>query len=232
MADDASGNLKRIRKEILTCGSQLHQQLEKIVKREADKGTLQDALITMRGGRYCIPVKAEYRSKFPGMIHDQSQTGSTVFIEPMEIVNLNNKIKELEAEEHLEIEAILAGLSELAAGAKEEIHTDMTLLTDLDFIFGKAKFAKALDASEPIFNTEGIIEIKRGIHPLLERSTAVPVDIRLGEDYSVLISILIIQINLDSTCRSKLEIIPIIIVPQIIRDLLLKALSVLHNNKI
>ena len=187
IADDASSNLKKIRREILNCGSQLHQQLDKIVKREADRGTLQEALITMRGGRYCIPVKAEYRSKFPGMIHDQSQTGSTVFIEPMEIVNLNNKIKELEAEEHLEIEAILAGLSELAAGAKEEIHTDMTLLTDLDFIFGKAKFAKALDASEPIFNTEGIIEIKRGIHPLLERSTAVPVDIRLGEDYSVLI---------------------------------------------
>ena len=187
MADDASGNLKRIRKEILTCKSQLHQQLEKIVKREADKGTLQDALITMRGGRYCIPVKAEYRSKFPGMIHDQSQTGSTVFIEPMEIVNLNNKIKELEAEEHLEIEAILAGLSEMAASVKDEIQTDMTLLTELDLIFAKAKFAKALDASEPQFNTEGVIEIKRGIHPLLERSTAVPVDITLGEDYSVLI---------------------------------------------
>ena len=187
MADDASGNLKRIRKEILNCGSQLHQQLEKIVKREADKGTLQDALITIRGGRYCIPVKAEYRSKFPGMIHDQSQTGSTVFIEPMEIVNLNNKIKELEAEEHLEIEAILAGLSEMAASVKDEIHTDMTLLTELDFIFAKAKFAKAIDAAEPQFNTDGIIELKRAVHPLLERSTAVPVDITLGEEYSVLI---------------------------------------------
>ena len=96
IADDASSNLKKIRREILNCGSQLHQQLDKIVKREADRGTLQEALITMRSGRYCIPVKAEYRSKFPGMIHDQSQTGSTVFIEPMEIVNLNNKIKELE----------------------------------------------------------------------------------------------------------------------------------------
>ncbi len=187
MADDASSNLKKIRKEILSCGSQLHQQLEKIVKREADRGTLQDALITMRGGRYCIPVKSEYRAKFPGMIHDQSQTGSTVFIEPMEIVNLNNKIKELEVEEHLEIEAILAGLSEMAASVKDEIHTDMTLLTELDFIFAKAKFAKAIDASEPQFNTDGIIEIKRGVHPLLERSTAVPVDITLGESYSVLI---------------------------------------------
>lgn len=187
MADDASSNLKRIRKEILTSGSQLHQQLEKIVKREADKGTLQDALITMRGGRYCIPVKAEYRSKFPGMIHDQSQTGSTVFIEPMEIVNLNNRIKELEVEEHLEIDAILAELSQMAASVKDEIHTDMTLLTDLDFIFAKAKFARDIKASEPLFNTEGIIELKRAVHPLLERATAVPVDIKLGEDYSVLI---------------------------------------------
>ena len=187
MADDASTNLKRIRKEILTSGSQLHQQLEKIVKREADKGTLQDALITMRGGRYCIPVKAEYRSKFPGMIHDQSQTGSTVFIEPMEIVNLNNRIKELEVEEHLEIDAILAELSQMAGSVRDEIHTDLTLLTDLDFIFAKAKFARDIKASEPLFNTDGIIELKRAVHPLLERATAVPVDIKLGEDYSVLI---------------------------------------------
>ena len=187
MADDASTNLKRIRKEILTSGSQLHQQLEKIVKREAEKGTLQDALITMRGGRYCIPVKAEYRSKFPGMIHDQSQTGSTVFIEPMEIVNLNNRIKELEVEEHLEIDAILAELSQMAGSVRDEIHTDLTLLTDLDFIFAKAKFARDIKASEPLFNTDGIIELKRAVHPLLERATAVPVDIKLGEDYSVLI---------------------------------------------
>ncbi|MCR4838529.1 MAG: endonuclease MutS2 [Eubacterium sp.] len=187
MADDASLNLKKIRKEILTCGSQLHQQLEKIVKREADKGTLMDALITMRGGRYCIPVKAEYRAKFPGMIHDQSQTGSTVFIEPMEIVNLNNRIKELEVEEHLEIEAILVNLSQMAAAVRDEIHTDLTLLTDLDFIFAKAKFAKSIKASEPILNTDGIVELKRAVHPLLERSTAVPVDIKLGDEYTVLI---------------------------------------------
>ena len=187
MADDASSNLKRIRKEILTCGSQLHQQLEKIVKRESDRGTLQDALITMRGGRYCIPVKAEYRSKFPGMIHDQSQTGSTVFIEPMEIVNLNNKIKELEVEEHLEIEAILAELSKMAASVQDEIHTDMTLLTELDFIFAKAKFAREIKASEPIVGTDGVIDLRRAVHPLLERNTAVPVDIKLGEEYTVLI---------------------------------------------
>ncbi len=187
MADDASTNLKKIRKEIQSCGSQLHQQLEKIVKREADKGTLMDALITMRGGRYCIPVKSEYRAKFPGMIHDQSQTGNTVFIEPMEIVNLNNRIKELEVEEHLEIEAILEELSRLAGSVRDEIHMDMTLLTDLDFIFAKAKFARDLKASEPIVGTDGIIELKRAVHPLLERNTAVPVDIKLGEDYSVLI---------------------------------------------
>ena len=187
VADDASSNLKRIRREILTANAEMRQQLEKIMKREGDRGTLQDVLITMRGGRYCLPVKAEYRAKFPGMIHDQSQTGSTVFIEPMEVVNLNNRIKELEAEERLEIEAILADLSKMAGSVLDELKTDQTILTELDFIFAKAKFAKKTNASEPLLNSEGITELKRARHPMLDPATAVPVDIRLGEDFTLLI---------------------------------------------
>jgi len=187
MADDASTNLRRIRKEILSVNAELRQALDKIMKRESDRGTLQDNLITMRGGRYCLPVKSEYRSKFPGMIHDQSQTGSTVFIEPMEVVNLNNHLRELEAEERLEIEAILNDLSKLAGSVLDELNMDMTLLTDLDFIFAKAKYARKQNASEPILNTKGIIELKRARHPLLDPKTAVPVDIKLGEEYELLI---------------------------------------------
>ena len=187
MADDASPNLRRIRREMLSVNAELHQQLDRIMKRESDRGTLQDSLITLRGGRYCLPVKAEYRSKFQGMIHDQSQTGSTVFIEPMEIVNLNNRIKELEIEERQEIEAILAGLSQLAGSVLDELRIDTTILTELDFIFAKAKYARKRDAAEPILNTEGIMDLKRARHPLLDPATAVPVDIRLGEEYELLI---------------------------------------------
>ena len=187
VADDASSNLKKIRREILSTNGEMRQQLDKIMKREGGKGTLQDTLITLRGGRYCLPVRAEYRSKFPGMIHDQSQTGSTVFIEPMEIVNLNNKIKELEAEERLEIEAILAELSKLAGSVLDELKIDMTILTELDFIFAKAKYARKTNAAEPIFNSDGVIELKRARHPLLDPAKAVPVDIILGEDYTLLI---------------------------------------------
>ncbi|MBR6172081.1 MAG: endonuclease MutS2 [Eubacterium sp.] len=187
VADDASSNLKRIRREILTANAEMRQQLEKIMKREGDRGTLQDVLITMRGGRYCLPVKAEYRAKFPGMIHDQSQTGSTVFIEPMEVVNLNNRIKELEAEERLEIEAILADLSKMAGSVLDELKTDQTILTELDFIFAKAKYAKKQNAAEPVLNSEGIVDLRRARHPMLDPATAVPVDIRLGDEYTLLI---------------------------------------------
>ena len=186
-ADDASSGLKNIRREIRLTNDKLHQQLDKIIKSDANRDQLQDSLITMRNGRYCIPVKQEYRSKFPGMIHDQSSTGSTLFIEPMAVVNLNNQIKELANEELLEIEKILETLSAQAAAYVSDIAYDLELLTDLDFIFAKAKFARATNSTRPIFNTDGIIDIRQGRHPLLEKHSVVPVDIRLGETYNLLI---------------------------------------------
>ena len=186
-ADDASSGLKNIRREIRLTNDKLHQQLDKIIKSDANRDQLQDSLITMRNGRYCIPVKQEYRSKFPGMIHDQSSTGSTLFIEPMAVVNLNNQIKELANEELLEIEKILETLSAQAATYVSDIAYDLELLTDLDFIFAKAKFARATNSTRPIFNIDGIIDIRQGRHPLLEKHTVVPVDIRLGEAYNLLI---------------------------------------------
>lgn len=186
-ADDASSGLKNIRREIRLTNDKLHQQLDKIIKSDANRDQLQDSLITMRNGRYCIPVKQEYRSKFPGMIHDQSSTGSTLFIEPMAVVNLNNQIKELANEELLEIEKILENLSAQAATYVSDIAYDLELLTDLDFIFAKAKFARATNSTRPVFNTDGIIDIRQGRHPLLEKHTVVPVDIRLGETYNLLI---------------------------------------------
>ena len=148
-ADDASSGLKNIRREIRLTNDKLHQQLDKIIKSDANRDQLQDSLITMRNGRYCIPVKQEYRSKFPGMIHDQSSTGSTLFIEPMAVVNLNNQIKELANEELLEIEKILESLSAQAATYVSDIAYDLELLTDLDFIFAKAKFARATNSTRP-----------------------------------------------------------------------------------
>ena len=187
IADDASLRLKTIRKNIKLTNDKLHQQLLKIVKSDASKDKLQDSIITMRNGRYCIPVKQEYRSHFPGMIHDQSQSGSTVFIEPMAVVNLNNEIKELANEELIEIEEILTNLSMLAAEAVEDIDYNLKILTDLDFIFAKAKFARSYNGSEPEFNTDGIIDIREGRHPMLEKHSVVPVDIRLGDTYNLLI---------------------------------------------
>lgn len=186
-ADDASSALKAIRRDMKLTNDKLHQQLAKFIKNDDSRDKLQDSLITMRNGRYCIPVKAEYRSQFPGMIHDQSKTGSTLFIEPMAVVNLNNEIKELEGREHIEIENILENLSLMAAQAVEDISYDMETLTELDFIFAKAKFARSYSGSQPIFNTDGIVDIKSGRHPLLEKHSVVPVDIRLGDGYDLLI---------------------------------------------
>ena len=186
-ADDASSGLKNIRREIRLTNDKLHQQLDKIIKSDANRDQLQDSLITMRNGRYCIPVKQEYRSKFPGMIHDQSSTGSTLFIEPMAVVNLNNQIKELANEELLEIEKILESLSAQAATYVSDIAYDLELLTDLDFIFAKAKFARATNSTRPIFNTDGIIDIRQGRHPLLDPHKVVPIDIHLGKDFTLLI---------------------------------------------
>lgn len=187
LADDASSALKSIRRSMQLTNDKLHQQLMKLTKNSDISDMLQENLVTMRNGRYCIPVKAEHRSHFPGMIHDQSKTGATLFIEPMSVVNLNNEIKELEGRELIEIEKILEGLSAMAAAAVEDIAYDVQVLTELDFIFARAKFARSYNGSQPVFNTEGIIDIKSGRHPLLDKHTVVPVDIRLGEDYNLLI---------------------------------------------
>ena len=187
IADDASSHLKSIRRNIKLTNEKLHQQLAKMIKSDDAKDKLQDNLVTMRNGRYCIPVKQEYRSHFPGMIHDQSQSGSTLFIEPLAVVNLNNEIKELANEELIEIENILENLSLMAAEAVEDISFNVETLTDLDFIFARAKFARAYNGSEPIFNTDGYINIKGGRHPLLEKHSVVPIDLTLGKDYNLLI---------------------------------------------
>lgn len=186
-ADDASSTLKKIRRDIQLTNDKLHQQLAKMIKNDSTRDMLQENLITMRNGRYCIPVKQEYRSHFPGMIHDQSSSGSTLFIEPMAVVNLNNEIKELSNQEFVEIERILENLSLMAADAVEDIAYNVELLTELDFIFARAKFARSYNGTQPIFNTDGIIDIRGGRHPLLEKHSVVPVDIRLGEDYTLLI---------------------------------------------
>jgi DNA mismatch repair protein MutS2 len=187
IADDASSGLKSVRRNKKLTNEQIHQQLAKLVGDQANQVMFQDNLVTMRNGRYCIPVKAEYKNSFSGMIHDQSGTGSTVFIEPMAVVNLNNKLKELENQEILEIEKILESLSAQAASELEYIKFNYETLTELDFIFARANFAKSYKGSEPVFNTEGIIDIKQGRHPLLDKHKVVPVDIKLGENYNLLI---------------------------------------------
>ena len=187
IADDASSALKALRRSKKQINDKIHTQLLNIVNSQDNRNLLQDSLVTMRNGRYCIPVKQEYRSSFPGMIHDQSSSGSTLFVEPMSVVNLNNELKELENKELLEIERILAGLSEQAASEQEILQCNVTLLTELDFIFARAKLAKSYQGTEPVFNTKGFIRIKQGRHPLLDKNTVVPIDIALGDAYTMLI---------------------------------------------
>ncbi len=187
IADDASAGLKNIRREMKQVNSKVHDILSQIVSKQDNQSMLQDSIVTMRNGRYCIPVKSEYKGQFPGMVHDQSGTGSTFFIEPMAVVNLNNELKELEINEAIEIERILSALSEQVALSKDAIFNNYELLTRLDFIFAKASFAKSYDGSKPLFNEEGKVEIKQGRHPLLEKHKVVPIDLRLGDDFSMLI---------------------------------------------
>lgn len=186
-ADDASPALRQIRRKITSANARLHSELESLIRREDMKDKLMDQLITTRQGRYCIPVRAEYRSAVPGMIHDRSQTGSTLFIEPMSSVNLNNEIMELHEDEREEIRKILERLSHLAGSVLDSLMEDYQLLTRLDFIFAKAKFAKDLHASQPVLNDEGIVDLKSAVHPLLNPASAVPIDLKLGETYTLLI---------------------------------------------
>ena len=187
ISDDASSALRDIRKEIKQTNIAIHNKLASIINSQSNRTILQDALITMRNGRYCVPVKAEYKSTFQGMIHDQSASGSTLFIEPMAVVQLNNKLKELDMKEQAEIEKILQLLSAQTASCSRDLEENQKILTRLDFIFAKAKFAKDYQGSEPVFNTDGIIDIKQGRHPLLNPKTVVPVHIYVGEDFNMLL---------------------------------------------
>lgn len=184
ISDDASSELKRIRRAMKTTNDKIREQLSVTVNSSGDM--LRDNIVTMRNGRYCLPVKQEYKSAFQGMIHDQSATGSTFFIEPMAIVKLNNDLAELAMKEQEEIERILASISSICAPETEGLERDVILLAELDFIFAKAKLSKKMQGSEPIFD-DNYIEIKKGRHPLIPRDRVVPIDVTLGKDYRLLI---------------------------------------------
>ena len=186
ISDDASSTLRHIRRSIETVNDKIHATLTSLVN-GSWRTYLQDAIITMRGDRYCIPVKAEYRSQVNGMIHDQSSTGSTLFIEPMAIVKLNNDLKELYGKEQEEIQVILARLSLDASEYIEEIRTDYQILCELDFIFAKGALALSMNAKRPVFNTNGYIHIREGRHPLLNKKTVVPITVTLGGAFDLLI---------------------------------------------
>ena len=187
IADDASAGLRSVRKEIKISNDRVKDHLNGIINSSAYRNMLQDFVVTIRNDRYCVPVKAEYRSSFPGMIHDQSNTGSTLFMEPLSVIQLNNKIKELQAKEKEEIEKILLMLSDLVTANAISIEGNLELLTQLDFIFAKAALSMAMDGTQPKFNTKGYIDIHKGRHPLLDPKTVVPTDIYLGKDFTTLL---------------------------------------------
>ena len=187
MSDDASSTLKHIRRTIKNTNEKIREQLNSIVSSQTTKSMLRENIITMRNGRYCLPVRSEYKGQFSGMVHDQSSTGSTFFIEPMAVVKLNNDLRELASQEQDEIERILAELSATIAVETEKLTDDINILAELDFIFAKAYLSKQLKASEPIFNTKGYVNIKKGRHPLIDPKQVVPIDIHLGDEFNLLI---------------------------------------------
>ena len=186
IADDASSELRRIRRSIQISSDRIHSQLNALLN-GPQRTALQDTVITMRNGRYCVPVKADARSSIPGMIHDQSSTGATLFIEPMSVVKLNNDIRELQLQEAAEIEAILAALSASAAGNSVLLENDLHVLTELDCIFARGKLALSMNATRPLFNTEGRLRLRQARHPLIDAGTVVPIDVSLGDTFDLLI---------------------------------------------
>ena len=184
--DDASPALFKIRRSMRQINDKVHAQLQTMVNGSA-RTYLQDAVVTMRNGRYCIPVKAEHRGQIPGMIHDQSSTGSTLFVEPMAVIKLTNDLRELELKEEKEIEMILATLSARCGEETEALRDDLDLLTKLDFIFARAQLSRSMNGTQPDFNEEGRLLIKKGRHPLLDKKKVVPIDIQLGKDFELLI---------------------------------------------
>ena len=187
ISDDASPALHSVRRTIRNINDKIHGAMNNLLNSSTTRSYLQDAVITMRNGRYCLPVKAEYKGQVPGMIHDQSSTGSTLFIEPMAIVKLNNEIRDLEMKEAAEIEVILASLSNMAAQERENLRYNLENLVELDFIFARAALAMDMNATRPIFNTKGYINIRKGRHPLIDKKKVVPIDIHLGKEFHLLI---------------------------------------------
>ena len=185
IADDASPKLHSIRRKMAGVSAKIHAELNSVLL--SNSSYLRDNVVTMRNGRYCIPVKSEYRSAVSGMIHDESGTGSTVFIEPMSVIRLNNELRQYEIDEQKEIEVILANLSALAGDHIPELEADLTILSHLDFVFAKASLARDMNASAPVFNTERKIVLKKARHPLLDKQKVVPIDLRLGDDFYQLI---------------------------------------------
>ena len=187
IADDASSTLRSIRRSIRGMNDKIRAQMNNMINNTTTRGYLQDAVITMRDGRYCLPVKAEAKSQIPGMVHDQSSSGSTLFIEPMAVVNLNNEYKELMLKEKEEIEKILANLSNLTADFSDQIFADYQILSELDFIFAKAAYAQTYNGVAPTFNDDGYLHIKKARHPLLDKKKVVPIDVMLGKKFQLLI---------------------------------------------
>lgn len=187
IADDASAALKSIRRAIRAANDKIRDELNSIVNSQQNRAMLQDSIVTMRNGRYCLPVKSEYKNQFGGMIHDQSATGSTLFIEPMAVVRLNNELRELALKEQSEIEKILSELSAMAGAHTEELAYNQTTLAEFDFIFARALLSRQMKASEPVFTRDRVIDIKKGRHPLIDPHRVVPIDIRLGQEFDLLV---------------------------------------------
>lgn len=187
ISDDASAGLKEVRRSVKITNQRIHEQLNNILNSSTTRTMLQENIITTRNGRYCLPVKSEYKASFSGMVHDQSASGSTLFIEPLSVVKLNNQLRELAIKEQEEIEKILAELSNLTALEVDSLRTNVSILAELDFIFAKAALSKKLKATEPIFNTKGYIKIKKGKHPLIDPHKVVPIDVELGKSFDLLV---------------------------------------------
>ena len=185
VSDHASPELARIRRQMKTADERMHSALQEEINRH--KSYLMDTIVTMRNGSYCLAVKSEFKTKLPGVVHDQSSTGSTVFIEPLVAVRLNNEYRELTLAEQQEIAKILASLSALLAPFTAELLANQKILATLDFVFAKARLASSMQASKPLFNTERIVEIKDGRHPLIPKEKVVPISIWLGQEFSLLI---------------------------------------------
>ncbi len=187
ISDDASTALRNIRRDIKLSNERIKEHLNMVIYSPAYKNMLQDAVITIRNDRYCVPVKSEYRGSFPGMIHDQSNTGSTVFMEPLSVVQLNNKIKELQGQEKEEIEKILADLSEMVTENCAVLEANLEVLVHLDFVFAKANLSLSMNGTQPFFNLQGRINIHKARHPLLNHKEVVPINIYLGKDFTTLL---------------------------------------------